>query len=102
LLPHIPRVSPIVSELTLTQETILILKMTCRAALVAALATTALASLAIRANARELRMGLITPPSHVWAKVASRIAEKLPEATGGNLTLSVFPAGQLGVEHEMF
>lgn len=54
------------------------------------------------AEARELRMGLITPPSHVWTKVASRMAEKLPEATGGALTLSVFPAGQLGSEQEMF
>lgn len=73
-----------------------------RAAVAAALATTALASLASAADARELRMGLITPPSHVWTQVANRIAEKLPEATGGNLTLAVFPAGQLGVEQEMF
>lgn len=57
---------------------------------------------AIAAEARELRMGLITPPSHVWTKVANRIAEKLPEATGGELTLAVFPAGQLGSEQEMF
>ncbi|MDP5306631.1 TRAP transporter substrate-binding protein [Paracoccus spongiarum] len=73
-----------------------------RAAVAAALATTALASLAGAADARELRMGLITPPSHVWTQVANRIAERLPEATGGNLTLAVFPAGQLGVEQEMF
>ncbi|MDD8023277.1 MAG: TRAP transporter substrate-binding protein [Paracoccaceae bacterium] len=57
---------------------------------------------AIAAEARELRMGVITPPSHVWTKVANRIAEKLPEATGGSLTLAVFPAGQLGSEQEMF
>ena len=54
------------------------------------------------ASARDLRMGLITPPSHVWTKVANRMAEKLPEATGGALTLQVFPAGQLGVEQEMY
>lgn len=54
------------------------------------------------AQARDLRMGLITPPSHVWTKVANRIAEKLPEATNGELTVSVFPAGQLGSEQEMF
>ncbi len=57
---------------------------------------------AIAAEARELQMGVITPPSHVWTKVANRIAEKLPEATGGSLTLAVFPAGQLGSEQEMF
>jgi len=69
-----------------------------RTAIVAALLTTT----AFAAQARELRMGVITPPSHVWTKVANRIAEKLPEATGGELTLAVFPAGQLGSEQEMF
>lgn len=78
--------------------------MTRRAMIAAALATTALATggLADAAQARELRMGLITPPAHVWTQVANRMAEKLPEATGGSLTLAVFPAGQLGVEPEMF
>lgn len=70
-----------------------------KTALLAALfATTAMGM----AEARELRMGVITPPSHVWTKVANRIAEKLPEATGGELTVAVFPAGQLGSEQEMF
>jgi len=68
-----------------------------------ALAGAAMATLmAVSAEARELRMGVITPPSHVWTKVANRIAEKLPEATGGELTVAVFPAGQLGSEQEMF
>lgn len=68
-----------------------------------ALAGAAIATLmAVAAEARELRMGVITPPSHVWTKVANRIAEKLPEATGGALTVAVFPAGQLGSEQEMF
>lgn len=79
-----------------------ILNLTRRAAIAAILATTALASLGAAAEARELRMGLITPPSHVWTKVAERMAEKLPEATGGSLTLAVFPGGQLGLEQEMF
>lgn len=79
-----------------------IVKLTRRLAIAAALATTALSSWAGTADARELRMGVITPPNHVWTKVANRIAENLPEATGGDLTLAVFPAGQLGVEQEMF
>lgn len=79
-----------------------ILNLTRRAAIAAALATTALAALGAAAEARELRMGLITPPSHVWTRVAERMAEKLPEATGGSLTLAVFPGGQLGLEQEMF
>lgn len=70
-----------------------------KSALVGALMATVAAG---AAQARELRMGLITPPSHVWTKVANRIAEKLPEATDGELTVAVFPAGQLGSEQEMF
>lgn len=79
-----------------------ITKLTRRAAL--ALAGTAFAAMAFAqgAEARELRMGLITPPSHVWTKVAERMAEKLPEATNGELTIAIFPGGQLGVEQEMF
>ncbi|WP_176084459.1 TRAP transporter substrate-binding protein [Martelella sp. HB161492] len=68
----------------------------------ALLATATLLALPFAAEARELRMGLITPPSHVWTKVAERMAEKLPEATHGDLTLAIFPAGQLGTEQEMF
>lgn len=56
----------------------------------------------LAAEARELRMGLITPPSHVWTKVANRMADRLPEASGGALSLVVFPAGQLGSEQEMY
>ena len=73
-------------------------KFTSRAVLAALMTTAA----AMAAEARELRMGVITPPSHVWTKVANRIAEKLPEATGGELTVAVFPAGQLGSEQEMY
>ena len=68
----------------------------------ALLATATILAVPLAAQARELRMGLITPPSHVWTKVAERMAEKLPEATDGELTLAIFPAGQLGTEQEMF
>ncbi|TPW29141.1 TRAP transporter substrate-binding protein [Martelella alba] len=68
----------------------------------ALLATATILALPFSVEARELRMGLITPPSHVWTKVAERMAEKLPEATNGDLTLAIFPAGQLGTEQEMF
>lgn len=54
------------------------------------------------AEVREMRMGIVTPPSHVWTKVGERIAERLPEASGGSMTLSVFPGGQLGSEQDMF
>lgn len=53
-------------------------------------------------EARELRLGLITPPNHVWTQVAERMAERLPEASDGTLEIDVFPGGQLGSEQEMF
>ncbi|MDO5620965.1 MAG: TRAP transporter substrate-binding protein [Paracoccus sp. (in: a-proteobacteria)] len=76
------------------------LNLTRRMATIAITATLALSAFA--AEARELRMGLITPPNHVWTKVAERMAANLPEASGNSLSLAVFPAGQLGVEQEMF
>ncbi|MCC6007021.1 MAG: TRAP transporter substrate-binding protein [Rhodobacteraceae bacterium] len=52
-------------------------------------------------DARELRIGMITPPLHVWSQAAVSMAEELAEKTGGAMTLTVFPAGQLGTEGEM-
>ena len=54
------------------------------------------------AQARELRIGLVTPPGHVWTKTANRMADRLPEVSGDKLSLAVFAAGQLGSEQEMF
>jgi TRAP-type transport system periplasmic protein len=73
-----------------------------RALLAASAAAIVMAAAATGAESRELSMGLITPPSHVWTQVANRMAERLPEESDGALTLSVFPAGQLGTEQEMF
>ena len=67
---------------------------------VAALAATLSAHSATAAE--ELRLGLITPPAHVWTQAANRFAETLAERSGGDLTVVVFPAGQLGNEPEMF
>lgn len=77
-------------------------KNTIRKSIIAATAFTALAMSNITAMALEMRMGVITPPSHVWTKVANRIAENLPAASNNALTLKVFPAGQLGSEQEMY
>lgn len=62
----------------------------------------ALMSAVSTADARELRIGLITPPSHVWTQVANRMVDTLPAESGDALSLAVFPAGQLGTEQEMF
>lgn len=49
----------------------------------------------------ELRIGMITPPPHVWSQSAVRMAEELPELSDGRLSLQVFPGGQLGNEAAM-
>jgi TRAP-type C4-dicarboxylate transport system substrate-binding protein len=53
------------------------------------------------AAARDLRIGLVTPPPHVWTQVARRIAANL-SAAQPDIRPLVFPASQLGNEPEMF
>jgi len=60
-----------------------------------------LAASAITAQAEEFRLGLITPPPHIWTKAAGAFGAELAEASGGAHSVSVFPARQLGNEAEM-
>lgn len=53
------------------------------------------------AFADRFRMGLPTPPGHVWTNEASAFAERLAQASGGDHTVAVFPAGQLGNDAQM-
>lgn len=53
------------------------------------------------ATAREFRLGLITPPTHLWTEAAIRFGEALEAATDGEHTLAVFPARQLGTEAQL-
>ncbi|MBF9051633.1 C4-dicarboxylate ABC transporter substrate-binding protein [Roseobacter sp. HKCCD9010] len=64
-------------------------------------AATALVLMGTYATAEEFRLGLITPPPHVWTQAAERFGEALAEASDGEHTLQVFPARQLGNEAEM-
>src|SRR5699024_4668246 len=50
---------------------------------------------------REFRLGIATPPKHPWNETAARIGEILAEKTDERLSISVFPAGQLGSEAAM-
>ena len=50
---------------------------------------------------REFRLGIATPPKHPWNETAARIGEILAEETNERLSISVFPAGQLGSEAAM-
>ena len=73
--------------------------MTFRAILAAGLGL----SLAMPATlqAREFRLGLITPPVHVWNQEVAAMGEWLEEASDGRISIVAFPSGQLGTESDM-
>ena len=50
---------------------------------------------------QRFRMGLPTPPTHVWTIEANAFAESLEQRSGGELSVVVFPAGQLGNDAQM-
>ena len=56
---------------------------------------------AVTAQAADFRLGLITPPPHIWTKAAEAFGAELNEVSGGAHTVTVFPARQLGNEAEM-
>ncbi|QYX56769.1 TRAP transporter substrate-binding protein [Roseovarius sp. SCSIO 43702] len=56
---------------------------------------------ATTAMAKDFRLGLITPPPHIWTKAAEAFGEELAEKSGGAHSVTVFPARQLGDEAEM-
>lgn len=53
------------------------------------------------AQAEEFRLGLLTPPPHIWTKAAESFAEELNTVSGGKHSVQVFPARQLGNEAQM-
>ena len=55
----------------------------------------------LRAQNREFRLGVITPPNHPWNNAALKVGEALKAETNGRLSLTVFHAGQLGNEGAM-
>lgn len=69
----------------------------------AAVATIALAigSASTPAAAKEMKMGLITPPPHIWTKEAQAFADDLKAATKGRHSVVVYPSRQLGNEAEV-
>lgn len=52
-------------------------------------------------QAKEFKLGLITPPSHDWTKAAYAFADEVKAKSNGDYTVSVYPARQLGNEAEM-
>ncbi|MEL6297496.1 MAG: TRAP transporter substrate-binding protein [Pseudomonadota bacterium] len=53
------------------------------------------------AHAKDFRLGLITPPPHIWTKAAKAFGDELKAETDGKHTVSVFPSRQLGNEAQM-
>ncbi|MFG6177541.1 TRAP transporter substrate-binding protein [Halomonas sp. THAF12] len=72
------------------------LKTLMTAALAASLSVTA-----FTAQARDFRLGLITPQSHIWTQEAQGFADDLAERSDGEHSVSIFPAQQLGTEAQM-
>jgi len=68
--------------------------------LIAATAAVVLA-LPAAAQTREFRLGLITPPAHVWNQEVAALNETLQERSGGRMSIVAFPSGQLGNEATM-
>ena len=64
----------------------------------AAFAFTAVAS---GASAQTLKLGHITPPTHVWHQVSEKIATDLEKASGGKMKVAVSPLQKLGNEAQM-
>ena len=53
------------------------------------------------AQDREFRLGLITPPVHVWNQEVAAMSETLQDTSDGRLSVTAFPSGQLGTESDM-
>lgn len=53
------------------------------------------------AHAETLRLGHVTPPSHVWHKIAERIDHNLQEKSKGDMKVNINPLSKLGTEAQM-
>lgn len=53
------------------------------------------------AQAEKIRLGHVTPPSHIWHKVAERFDANLQAATDGKDSMMLFPLGKLGGPEQM-
>ena len=74
-------------------------RLKCLGAVAALIAVAVLGGTA--AEAKEFRLGLITPPPHIWTKAAGSFGEELSAESGGAHSVAVFPSRQLGNEAQM-
>lgn len=66
---------------------------------IAALVTACL--LVTSAHAEEWRLGHVTPPSHIWHKVAMRFNENLQKQSQNRHKLKIYPLSKLGGDDQM-
>lgn len=71
-----------------------------KALLAISIATCAL-GISTAASAKDFRLGLITPESHIWTQAAKEFSGNFQEATNNEHKVSIFPAAQLGSEAQM-
>lgn len=64
-------------------------------------AALALTAPAVSAHAQNLKLGHITPPTHVWHQVSEKISADLATASGGKMKVAVSPLQKLGNEAQM-
>jgi TRAP-type C4-dicarboxylate transport system substrate-binding protein len=64
-------------------------------------AAAAMTSAAFGVSAQALKLGHITPPTHVWHQVSQKIATDLEKASGGKMKIAVSPLQKLGNEAQM-
>ena len=63
---------------------------------VAAMAALMVGTLSVNASAETLKVSTFVPPNHAFNKMLTQWGEELAEKSGGELTVDLFPAGQLG------
>lgn len=70
--------------------------------MIMAIACTSLFALGVpTASAQTLKLGHITPPTHVWHQVSEKIASNLEQASAGKYKVAVSPLQKLGNEAQM-
>lgn len=64
-------------------------------------ALTALVTLSSSVQAERLRLGHVTPPTHIWHQVSERFNENLQRESAGEHSINIFPLSQLGGDDQM-
>jgi len=80
------------------EETMLLKKIALKSAIALSVSLVTAGSL----TAETLKISTFVPPKHAFNRVLTAWGEELAEKSGGNLTVEIFPAGQLGPPPRQF